>query len=73
MNGKLLAKALQVKPLRDSRNIYSDDEIELALAWVEGEVTISQVSVALEQKPGNSYSFLALALRQFILRTKGRK
>lgn len=40
------AKARQMK-VAGSRHPMSNEEVELALAWLRGEVTITQVSAAL--------------------------
>lgn len=46
---------------------YTDEQIELALAWVAGEVTISQMARVLGySQPAAVYPFLALALRQYL-------
>ena len=46
---------------------YNKEEIELALAWVDDEIGLSDIGTALELKGGsNAYSFLAFVLKQFI-------
>jgi hypothetical protein len=46
---------------------YKQEEIELALAWVKGEVNMQQIQKALGLKnAANSYSFLVHALKYYI-------
>jgi len=60
----LLKLALAYNPYSRKKK-YSEEEIELALAWLNDQVTMSQVAVALKMKnKGGVYSFLAQALRQ---------
>lgn len=60
----LLNKALAAK-LKRPRSSSSDEEIELAIAWLRGEIGITQVQVALQSKHSGSiaYLFLARSLR----------
>lgn len=69
----LLDKAKKVNQNRRHGRIYSEEEIELAEAWVNDEVTISQLAQALgypKTQSSNAYSFAALALKQKINFTK---
>lgn len=45
------------------------DEIELALAWVHGEVNPTQIATAIEKPASGTYvhKFLAISLRDYIL------
>lgn len=62
----LLERAKSLDKHGGDRQI-TDDEIELALAWLRDEVTLSQIAGA---KSGNrrwstaAYGFLAIALRE---------
>lgn len=62
----LLDKAFQVTP-RKTTQAFSPEEIELAVAWANSEVSLTQVQAAMN-KPTLSgcYSFLSRALRQYI-------
>lgn len=65
----------QAKILTDARvtNVrYSEEEIELALAWVSGEVTLTQVARVMSPtgKASGGYAFLACALRQWMNEVK---
>lgn len=67
----LLEKAKGVKGNRTPQKI-TDEHIELALAWVNGEVPYSAVNIALgKPKVGShAYTFLALTLKAHLLKTK---
>jgi hypothetical protein len=56
----LLDKAKATRELK-FKDVFSDDEKELVLAWLNNEVTLTQVSIALakENAPVAAYSFLA--------------
>lgn len=60
---KLLEKAKQTKS-----KLFTKDEVELALAYSKGEITVTGVSKALgkdyQVQANQVYSFLARALRQ---------
>lgn len=43
----LLEKAKSVKSFKSNQTPVTDEEIELAVAWLKGEITLKQVSVAL--------------------------
>ena len=64
----LVEKAKSSIDPRIGSRIYSEEEIELVLAWATGEITISQLSRAanLRSVPA-AYPFIANALRQWIL------
>ena len=68
----LLEKAKKISGFRPV--IKTDEEIELALAWLKGEITSKQItSVIYEGKKtsrGNYLNWLALALRSAYM--KGR-
>jgi len=51
----------------------SDEHIELALAWVDGAVSLKQVQFALGLKSGMPYPSLALYLREYIRSIDARK
>lgn len=56
------AKKIKIKPRNREINI---DQIELAIAWLKDEITISQVSKVLGGRHGNAaYHYLAIGLRQ---------
>jgi len=61
---KLIQKAKQPR----ASKTFTKDEVELALAYSKGEITITGVATALgvdvQVKPHQTYSFLARALRQ---------
>ncbi len=62
----LLAKAQSVELKRRGGKSVSDDEMALAIAWVHGQVSITQVAGALEVKTGGVYPFLANCLKEYI-------
>lgn len=52
---------------------YSEEEMELALAWMRGEIGITQVCKALGKinlQGSDTYLFLARALRQYAIGKK---
>ena len=63
---KLLKKAHALKGVKQQTK-FSKDEIELALAYVKGEINFSQVQKVLKTQENSStqiYSFISRALRQ---------
>lgn len=64
----LLAKATQL-PRRNS--LLSSEEIELAVAWAQNDVSTGQVIHVLgknKRSGGSIYHFFAMALREAVLR-----
>ena len=60
------AKQLGVKVKGNKRK--SKEEIELALAWVNNQLTLSQIQKVLNlPASSNSYVFLALALKDYLV------
>jgi hypothetical protein len=61
---------------RKGQNKATQEQIELAVAWALGEVTLSQVSEAIGLKRDRSgvrtYLFLAQRLREHLLNTHKR-
>ena len=43
---------------------YSDEEIELAIAWAKGEIRLVQVCEVIEKPTNGGYIFLAQRLKQ---------
>lgn len=64
MEKSLLEKAQAVVLHRRTASEVTKEEMELALAWAQGKVSITQVAVALGVKTGGVYPFLANALKQ---------
>jgi hypothetical protein len=62
----LLAMAQTVQLKRRGSRLVTKEEMELALAWSKGLVSITQVAGALGSKTGGVYPFLANALRQYL-------
>lgn len=63
----LLDKALQSGAHKRSGIDYTQEHMELALAWIKGEIGMTQVAKALElakDNRGGIYNFLAIALRE---------
>lgn len=67
----LLEKANEV-PLAKTKNInISSEEIELALAWIQGKIAMKQIGAVIEKAYStNIYSFLAMALRGAFIKGK---
>lgn len=64
----LLDKAQATQLKRRGGKEISQEERELALAWVHGKVSITQVAAAMDTKTGGIYPFLANALKAEILK-----
>ncbi|MDD2869631.1 hypothetical protein [Neomegalonema sp.] len=60
----LLEKAMSAKPERKTK-IASQEEIDLALAWIQGKVTATQVNIAYtDSRTSTHYLYrMAIALR----------
>ena len=56
-----------------SKPRYSEEEMDLAVAWAEGRVRLSQVASVLSMpNTATAYNFLAMALREaWMRRQKG--
>ncbi len=68
MEESLLEKAKN-KLGRPSYKTSSEQEIELALAWVRGEIGVNQVMKAINKSSNGAYSTLALALKEHMRRS----
>ena len=64
----LVEQAMEVQTKRRTKSSITEQERELALAWVHGKVSISQVAVVRNVKTGGVYPFLAQALREELLK-----
>lgn len=70
MAKSLLQKAKAIPARKSKDNFASKQEIELALAWVKGEVTLAQASIGFDCKSTNAvYTKLLFVLKHFILET----
>ena len=59
----LTEQAMAVQGKRRNGKVVSEEHRELALAWVEGKVSVTQIAGVLEVKSGSVYPFLANALK----------
>lgn len=67
----LLDTAKSVKQLRKNGISITPEHIELALAWVKDEVSLTQVSAALKCKSITmAYCNIAFALKEYIKKSK---
>ena len=68
----LLTEALTTQPSSRSKTKFGPEDIELALAWVCGRISNSQVCGAKNLKTGGTavYVYLALALRRAAIQGK---
>lgn len=64
----LLQKARQVKSRLVYRTNITDEEVELAVAWAKGEISFKQVREVLGIAHTTCYAWLAVRLREYILR-----
>jgi hypothetical protein len=65
----LLEIAKSRRQLQPRSKNYTEEQIELALAWANDDITLQQVQHALEAigtNKGNVYTFLALCLKSII-------
>lgn len=65
----LIEKAIENKKNRTkpNREVFSPDEVQLALAWVDGLVGVSDITKALgKNQASGMYIFLARALKQYL-------
>jgi hypothetical protein len=58
----LLEKALAIPNAQKQK--FSDEEIELTLAWLTGKVSLTQAAGALEMKPSGLTHRMALIMRE---------
>lgn len=65
MSKSLLEKALAI-PRKDRRlDNITRDEVELGIAWLQDEVTLTQIAKVLGMKgPGNAVSRMAVCIRE---------
>jgi len=63
----LLELAMSKKLPKKHNKVYTEEQIELALAWANDEITITQVAHAINATVGTAvYTFLALCLKSII-------
>jgi len=65
----LVEKARAINLIRKHKTVYSEEEKELALAWVNDEVGMAQIARALGTEYSQSYIFLSKCLKQIIRET----
>jgi hypothetical protein len=74
MTNKLIEAAKATRA--DARRKYTDDEIDLAFAWPNGDITYQGVSDVTNKTGSTVYGFLALCLvearRRGLLKIKPR-
>ena len=58
----LLDTALKVPSNRNNKGGITPEHIELALAWMKGEIGLKQVSVALNQNPKAGHGLYSIAI-----------
>ena len=65
MSKTLLEKAKELKMVKKSRYSCNKEEIDVAIAWAKGELTLKQVAYGLNKKySGNVIYYVALLLRE---------
>lgn len=63
----LLEKAKKTGSTRSRKTKFSQEEMDLAGAWVNNEISLTQVSNVLNKTgTGNVYAFLALCLKSML-------
>lgn len=68
MANTLLDKAKKAKNRK--KILIDSDVLELALAWANDEITVSQASTAIGLKPASVYIILARSLKKIIQNQK---
>ncbi len=53
----LLEKAQEIKTMRHRRHAYDEEQQELAIAFLRGEVSCNQISKVMNLKGGNIQQF----------------
>lgn len=72
-NLSLLEKAKQIPAKSRKSNAFTEEELDLVLAWINDEIGLHQMQKALNLSSGNgAYLFIARACRQ-MLGKNGRK
>jgi hypothetical protein len=72
-NMTLLEKAKTYADLKRYKHIMSDEELELAIGWARGEISLTQISGVLGFKNiSDAYSFISSAFSIYI-RKKNKK
>lgn len=67
----LLEKAMDLKTFHTKISNITEEDIELALAWVNGKVSFSQIQkVKNFPSATSSYIFLSSTLKKYILEKK---
>ena len=59
----LLDEAKKIKVNRKKADKYSEEQLEVCIAWVKQEITLSQLSGALQSSGGNGLYTVAKAMR----------
>lgn len=63
----LLERAKERRGYKTKKDrVLSEQEIQLVSSWLSGELTVVQISFALNKRPGPTYVFLANALKTII-------
>ena len=62
----LLEKAKKLNFKKPTQKTFSDEEVELAIAWIKGEVTTSQATKALESDNKVNYPYTVTIVMKYI-------
>jgi len=63
----LVNRAKEIRYKTKYGRVVTQDEVDLALAWCRGEISVTAVSEVMDlQKGTNTYLFLAMVLREFV-------
>lgn len=59
----LYEQALAIFPYRKNRMNINEEDVEVALAWLKGEINYRQISQVKKIQGSNVYNYLCSALR----------
>ena len=59
----LLTQTLAISPYRKGRVDITTEDVEVALAWLKGEINYRQISQVKKIQGSNVYNYLCSALR----------
>ena len=55
---------------KSSKKEYNAEEIEVAKAWINGEITVAQITKGMDKSAGTVHSFILYAVKQGVVSGK---
>lgn len=62
----LLDKALKARVVRTNARQFTDEDYELAAAFLTGRVTVRQVSIAIDKSVSAVYNYLTMCIKEMV-------